>query len=740
MPPTADALFHLDPAVPEGTTLYAGPVLLRGWAVGTGACFITDLRVRVGGRIFPVFYGHPRPDVARHLGVDRACFPAGFEVELLLAAGENRVEFELCDAEGRWRPLATPVITATPAQPVPWRTESGTLGAHEFARALRLVLQRSVAQPIDEAATAVVAPLPIPFVTRYAALPFHGHLHQPPMLQRADVGRLIIEGWLFHEATSIRRVVATTDLQAWAQLDYGATQPYVAGLYPQFPHAAASRAEGFIDIPSHLPQPVSVRVFAELEDGTWHLCHVQRTFVYDGESNKAPYGRLSPVRFVRAVSALRRACAARQLEVKTDKWFWRALREVWAEYRARAATPAATPDAALAPAPTAPPRHVTLVTHNLNFEGAPLFLVEYARQLAAQGTALSVVAGGEGPLRRAFEEIGASIQVVDAMPVIRARDRRLQRAALDTLAGTVNFAGTDLVVANTLAAWWAVHLAARAGRRSLFYIHESTTPDAFFHGYNAPDTLPTIKRTFTLATHVSFLTDATRRYYRAVLRQPNHSINPGWIDLSRLQAFRAAHSRESLRAALGIAPDTPVVINVGTVCDRKGQHMFARAVDLLWRRRPELAARCHFLVVGGRHSIFDRHLADVLVQLGRPNLRIVGETATPYDYYGAADLFVCSSYEESFPRVVLEAMGFALPIVSTDVHGIPEMTRDGREAALVPPGNPAALASAMETLLSDPALARRYAEAAALRVAAEFDAARLLPRHAALAGAVAAIR
>lgn len=739
---TAEAYFHLDDPVAPGAPLYAGPVLLRGWAAGRGACFITDLRVRLGDRIYPVFHGHPRPDVAQFLGVTRPCFPAGFEVELLLAGGENRVRFEMCDCRGQWRELHTPVITATPAQPVEWRQDAGTVHPHEFARALRLVLQRSLGGDVAAAAHAVAACLPIPFVTRFPALPFHGHLHQPPLLQRADFGRLIVEGWLFHETARIRRVVASVDLQAWATLHYGNEHPYVAGLFPQFPQARLSRLEGFIDVPSHLPQPLSVRVFAELEDGSWHLCHVQRSHIYDGETNKAPYGTFSAWRFVRAAQALRRACLARQLAVPGGRWFIRALREVWTEYRARASALNSAPRAAAPltlPDSAAVPERVLLVTHNLNYEGAPLFLLELARHLRERGAQLAVLSAADGPLRAEFARLDAEIALVETAPLLRAKTTAEIRASLRALHASAAsaLARADLVIANTLSAWWAVHLAADAGRRSLLYIHESTTPEAFYHGHSAPALLPFVKDAFRRATHVSFLTEATRRYYYPVLPSANHSLNAGWIDHDRLEAFRTAHPRELLRAQLGLAPATRLVVNVGSVCDRKGQHIFARAVDLLWRRHPELAAASRFLIVGGRHTAFDAHVEELVAQLGRANLAIVRETPSPYDYYGAADLFVCSSYEESFPRVILEAMAFRLPIVSTGVHGVPEMARPGSEALLVPPGDPSALADGMAALLADSARAETLAANAARRVAAEYTARRLHPRHAALIAAVA---
>jgi glycosyltransferase involved in cell wall biosynthesis len=294
------------------------------------------------------------------------------------------------------------------------------------------------------------------------------------------------------------------------------------------------------------------------------------------------------------------------------------------------------------------------------------------------------------------------------------------------------------VVVNTLSAFWGVHLAHQAARPSLFYIHESTTPAAFYHGLMNPAAVPVVEEAFALADRVSFLTAATQRYYTALSDGSNYVLNPGWIQLDAIDRFRAAHPREQARAALGLAPDRLLVINVGTVCERKGQHIFARAVDLLWRTEPALAGKADFRMIGGRATHFDRALLGFLATLGRPNLQVVPETAEVYPYYLAADLFVCSSYEESFPRVVLEAMAFALPIVSTGVHGVPEMVRSDREALLVPPGDTAALAGAMARLLAAPAEGRRLAAAARARVAAEFDARVLLPRHTMLARTVAA--
>jgi glycosyltransferase involved in cell wall biosynthesis len=735
MQETNHAFFVLDEYA-SGATLPSGPARLKGWAVAKAGSFITDLRVRIKDRIYPSFYGIPRPDLAHYFKARESFLLGGFEIDLLLTEGENRLEFECCEIRGHWLPLASFRFVGTAGHALA-SVPSGEVGAPVFTRALRLLWQQLVTRSsIEHAAQAIAGLIPLPHVTRYPSLPFHGHLHHPPPIQRAQFGRINVEGWLFHETARIRRVAATVDLQAWQVLEYGEPLPYVAGLFPQFSNAASCRIHGLIDVPAQLPQPLSLRIYAELADGTWHLCHVERNHLYGDEQHKAPYPPFNPFTFVRSVRTLRRACLQRGLTVPIDRWFFRGLREVWHEYRARsvsrsmASSSTATVSADLT---RKLPDSVALISHNLNLEGAPLFLLEYACYLASRGVKLVIFSAAEGPLRSSFEKIGARVEIIDITSLLKSRTKRSLRAELRKLTTQLNFATADLVVANTLSAFWGVLLAHRAGKKSLFYIHESTTPDSFYYGHMAPATLPVVKEAFSTASHISFLTDSTRRYYRANLPRQNHSINAGWIDLGSLDRFREKNTREQLRAQLSLSPSIRLVINVGTVCDRKGQHIFVRAVDLLWRRRPDLASQCEFLMVGGRHTSYDQAIAQLVAYVNRPNLRVVAETPEPQRYYGAADLFVCSSYEESFPRVLLEAMAFQLPIVSTAVHGIPEMARADQEAVLVEPGDPSALADGMARVLSSDELARLLAANARVRVAAEYDAVHLLPRHAALA-------
>jgi glycosyltransferase involved in cell wall biosynthesis len=83
--------------------------------------------------------------------------------------------------------------------------------------------------------------------------------------------------------------------------------------------------------------------------------------------------------------------------------------------------------------------------------------------------------------------------------------------------------------------------------------------------------------------------------------------------------------------------------------------------------------------------------------------------------YAAADLMVLASRAEAYGMVVTEALARGIPVLATDVDGVPEALgrgADGPPGMLVPPGDPAALAAALRTWLTDPPLRDRLRAAA----------------------------
>jgi glycosyltransferase involved in cell wall biosynthesis len=76
---------------------------------------------------------------------------------------------------------------------------------------------------------------------------------------------------------------------------------------------------------------------------------------------------------------------------------------------------------------------------------------------------------------------------------------------------------------------------------------------------------------------------------------------------------------------------------------------------------------------------------------------------------------------DGLPNVIQEALALGLPVVSTDVTGIPEVIQSGKTGLRVPQRDPQALAVAIEQLLEDPALRVRLATEGRRLIEAEFD-------------------
>ena len=97
-------------------------------------------------------------------------------------------------------------------------------------------------------------------------------------------------------------------------------------------------------------------------------------------------------------------------------------------------------------------------------------------------------------------------------------------------------------------------------------------------------------------------------------------------------------------------------------------------------------------------------------------------------YQSAADVFVSPALgQESFGIVLVEAMAAGVPVVATDIPGYREVIRTGIDGVLVPAGDDAALADALERVLEDPDLSTRLSEAGQRR-AVDYSWEAVVPR------------
>lgn len=169
----------------------------------------------------------------------------------------------------------------------------------------------------------------------------------------------------------------------------------------------------------------------------------------------------------------------------------------------------------------------------------------------------------------------------------------------------------------------------------------------------------------------------------------------------------AAHKRVgAFRAELGVAPDAPLALSVGRFHEQKDQATLLRGWATVHRDMPNAV-----LALIGSGDL-ERRLRELAGELGLgDSVRFVEPRSDLMPAYSAADVFALSSLWEGLPYVILEAMSHGLPVVSTNVDGIPEAVEAGVSGLLVPPRDPAALAEAIVRVLGDPAMRARMGEA-----------------------------
>ncbi len=166
-----------------------------------------------------------------------------------------------------------------------------------------------------------------------------------------------------------------------------------------------------------------------------------------------------------------------------------------------------------------------------------------------------------------------------------------------------------------------------------------------------------------------------------------------------------------------------LILSVGRAVPKKGYDTLLAALAQL---PPALAWR--FEHIGGGPDLPKlKAEADRLGIAGRIAWRGGQAQAEVLEAYRRADVFALASRvaddgdRDGLPNVLMEAQSQALACVATKVSAIPELIADGETGLLVPPGDAAALAAALERLIRDPALRARLGAAGQARIAASFD-------------------
>ena len=208
------------------------------------------------------------------------------------------------------------------------------------------------------------------------------------------------------------------------------------------------------------------------------------------------------------------------------------------------------------------------------------------------------------------------------------------------------------------------------------------------------------------------------------------TVIPNGVDMSR---FASRANPAAVRQSLGVADHARLVAVVSRLHRLKGIEDFIEAAAVIAARHGDV----RFLVIGEPSPVGNREYLDELStraqRLGIADRVIfTGLRDDVPALLSAVDVSVMPSLNEALSNVLLESMAAGAPVVATDVGGTTEALQHERTGLLIPPGHPAAMAAAIERLLSDPTFARELGARARQTIVEKFSLDRMVAATAAV--------
>jgi phosphatidylinositol alpha-mannosyltransferase len=326
--------------------------------------------------------------------------------------------------------------------------------------------------------------------------------------------------------------------------------------------------------------------------------------------------------------------------------------------------------------------------------GVQAHIRQLTKRLRGRGHDVLILAPGERP---GFDPPG--VKIVGRPFHIRANgavaricfsrsSMRVVREALDEFQPDLVHAHDPLVTSTSR---WAT-------------MHTSAPVVATFHSYFAQDSLA--GRCYTMLAPFGYSVWRRLDQRIAVSQAARESVCTRMGDAPVHIVPNGTDVHVFERAVPAKLPKGRTMLFVGRLEPRKGFPIAVRAFARLAHQYNDL----QLIVVG---EGVEREAVEILPRALRSRVHLLGRVSDSMlpGYYAAADVFVApATGSESFGIVLVEAMAAGLPIVASDIAGYREVVRHGREALLVPSGDPIALGDAVERLFEHPAEARMLSE------------------------------
>lgn len=195
------------------------------------------------------------------------------------------------------------------------------------------------------------------------------------------------------------------------------------------------------------------------------------------------------------------------------------------------------------------------------------------------------------------------------------------------------------------------------------------------------------------------------------------AYSPNGFDPSGLRPRGLPGTPSGVRETLGIPPSAPVLLTLSRFVWYKAPEAMLEVFDRVHAARPD----SHFLIAGAGMADTEG-MGDLVRARGLDShVHLLGVQHDVGALLSGADVFLLPSRVEGFPNALMEAMAMGLPVVASNVGGIPDLVRHGEDGFLHEADDVCGMAESVLTLMADTGIRDRFGEAARDRIAREFS-------------------
>ena len=357
-----------------------------------------------------------------------------------------------------------------------------------------------------------------------------------------------------------------------------------------------------------------------------------------------------------------------------------------------------------------------------NWGGAQKYIYDLATRLPPDQFDIAVVCGGRGPLAERLEE--RRVRIISIAGLERDINFAKELLTFFSFIKIIYREKPDIVHLNSSKVGGLGAIAAKLA--SLVTGHWSLVTFTV-HGWPFRE-----DRAWWQKLTISFLSWLSSLFQNKIILIDRADLATARWFIPETKLYLIAHGiapidfrpRESARAffmqAIGQEEDHDLVL-IGTIAEltkNKGLTYLIDAIKLIKSKAQNLKFKVMVIGEGEDRVAIERQIQT----LGLGNIvHLIGFMPDAARYLKGLDIFVLPSVKEGLPYSIMEAMAAGLPVVATNVGGIPDLISDGKSGLIVPPKNAGAIAKAILALIDRPDRCQAMAQEAQKRIATGFD-------------------